>query len=210
MESVSVAHRKTLVLNRNFSPIDIIDSLEAVCKVYTGAAKILGSDWQKYDFTDWIENWEDIAEMSGYQVDTGRLVNGDFISPEIIVLEVYRGHHKPHSNFSRRNIFVRDENTCQYCSYHSSDRKKFNLDHVFAKSKGGKATWENIVLSCFPCNRKKVDMTLKEANMKLLRKPKKPVFNQPEWGFGSEKKVSIPKSWDDFVGSLYWNTTLKD
>jgi hypothetical protein len=183
--------------------------LEAICKVYTGAAKILGSDWQKYDFTDWVENWEDIAEMTGCEVDSGRLINGTFISPEIIILEVYKGQHRPHSNFSRRNIFIRDENTCQYCSYHSNDRKKFNLDHVVAKSKGGLATWENIVLSCFPCNRKKGSMTLREANMKLLREPKKPLFNQPEFGFGSNKNVSTPKSWDDFVGSLYWNTTLR-
>jgi 5-methylcytosine-specific restriction endonuclease McrA len=72
-----------------------------------------------------------------------------FLAPEIIVLEKYKGFHRPKNNFSRRNIFIRDNNTCQYCGYHVNDRKKFNLDHVIAKSKGGRATWSNIVYLVF-------------------------------------------------------------
>ena len=211
MVSAKGVHRKTLVLNRNFSPVNIINSLEAICKVYSGTAKVLGADWCKYSFDDWIENWEDLTMLTEEPVNEKRIINcarWSFLAPEIVVLEDYRGRHIPSTNFSRRNIFIRDKNTCQYCGFNSKERKLFNLDHVLAKSRGGRATWDNIVLSCIPCNTKKGHKTLEEANMKLSKQPYKPLFNQPEWAPGSD--VSIPKSWDDFIGSMYWNTTLED
>ena len=71
---------------------------------------------------------------------------------------------------SRRNIFLRDDYTCQYCGIKNPD--KLTLDHVKPKWQGGKDTWENLVCACFKCNSKKGGRTPEEANMTLLNQPK--------------------------------------
>jgi len=50
----------------------------------------------------------------------------------------------------------------------------FTYDHVHPKSKGGSKDWENIVLSCHECNRKKGNKNLEESGMKLRERPCKP------------------------------------
>ena len=54
------------------------------------------------------------------------------------------------------------------------------FDHVIPQSKGGKTCWENIVTACGPtgngCNPLKGNRTPEQANMPLLRKPKKPSY----------------------------------
>src|SRR6185369_17365955 len=73
----------------------------------------------------------------------------------------------------RKNIYERDDGVCQYClskiSYNNS-----TLDHVHPRSKGGKDSWDNLVLSCQSCNNKKGDRSVKEANMTLARNPYAP------------------------------------
>jgi 5-methylcytosine-specific restriction endonuclease McrA len=75
--------------------------------------------------------------------------------------------------FNRRNVFLRDENQCQYCG------KKFgtnhlSLDHVIPRSRGGPSTWDNIVCACLKCNVRKGGRTPQEAGMRLYRLPSKP------------------------------------
>ena len=70
---------------------------------------------------------------------------------------------------TRRNIYERDSATCQYCASRISFSRA-TMDHVVPKSRGGKNTWSNLVLSCATCNNKKGNRTPGEANMKLLNK----------------------------------------
>ena len=77
---------------------------------------------------------------------------------------------------NRANVIWRDQNTCQYCSKEEESRV-LTIDHVVPRSKGGKNTWENLVTACKKCNQKKGNKTPKEANMKLLREPKRPKSN---------------------------------
>lgn len=81
----------------------------------------------------------------------------------------------PHTElpFSRENIFIRDEFTCQYCGRKFS-YDELTLDHVYPKSRLGPDIWENIVTCCKECNQFKADKTPKEAGMKLLRRPFRP------------------------------------
>lgn len=72
---------------------------------------------------------------------------------------------------SRSMIYKRDNNTCQYCGAKS----RLTIDHVIPKSKGGKDTWENLVVACSSCNTKKGDLFLEQTNMRLARKPMTPV-----------------------------------
>ena len=73
---------------------------------------------------------------------------------------------------NKRNVFLRDDYTCQYCD--CSDPSVLTLDHVMPQSRGGRNTWENLVCACRPCNFKKGNRTPEEAMMPLKRKPKEP------------------------------------
>jgi len=73
---------------------------------------------------------------------------------------------------SRRNIYLRDLFTCQYCEevFPVSD---LSLDHVKPKAAGGKTEWENIVTACESCNSKKGSKL-----MSPIRAPYKPNYWQ--------------------------------
>lgn len=75
--------------------------------------------------------------------------------------------------FSRVNVLSRDNYRCQYCGARKT-AKELNYDHVVPRRQGGKTTWENIVMSCFPCNERKGGRTPDEAGMKLLKHPARP------------------------------------
>ena len=67
-------------------------------------------------------------------------------------------------------MFARDRHRCQYCG---SDRH-LTLDHVVPRSRGGEDTWDNLVTSCAPCNRKKGDRPAHAAGLNLARTPRAP------------------------------------
>ena len=72
---------------------------------------------------------------------------------------------------NRREIFRRDNHTCQYCG----STKHLTLDHVIPRSKGGIHTWDNVVTACGKCNSYKGDRLLHETPMLLRSKPKAPM-----------------------------------
>lgn len=102
--------------------------------------------------------------------------------------------------FTRMNVFLRDEFTCQYCgSKHPPNELTF--DHVLPRSKGGGSNWENIVAACVSCNTKKGS----RLEMKPLRKPFIP--NSRElFRKRPPKKQNLHHSWLDY---LYWSGVLE-
>jgi 5-methylcytosine-specific restriction endonuclease McrA len=74
------------------------------------------------------------------------------------------------ARISRRAVFARDKHRCQYCG----SARHLTVDHVVPRSKGGPDTWDNLVTSCAPCNRKKGDRPLHVAGLQLLRPPRPP------------------------------------
>lgn len=96
-----------------------------------------------------------------------------FKIPSIIRL-LYKTHrrHVPVLRYSRKNVYLRDNNTCQYCG----SKKELSIDHVFPLSKGGQSTWENTVTACLKCNRKKGNKTPEEVGLTLMKKPVKPDY----------------------------------
>jgi 5-methylcytosine-specific restriction endonuclease McrA len=90
--------------------------------------------------------------------------------PSVIRLLEYR--RIPHQTraLSRKNILLRDRNTCQYCGELLSS-SELTLDHVVPRSRGGASSWENLVACCHPCNRSKGNQMPAEAGMKLMREP---------------------------------------
>jgi 5-methylcytosine-specific restriction endonuclease McrA len=86
----------------------------------------------------------------------------------IAYVKVPRDAHR--RKITRRAVFARDSWTCQYCG----SRSNLTVDHVIPRSKGGASSWENIVASCAPCNRRKGDRTPRQAGMQPLRSPRSP------------------------------------
>ena len=86
---------------------------------------------------------------------TIRTVTGEVEIPAAIVL--VRFHELPELDVrpTRRNIFKRDNHTCQYCGLHTKNVKNLTIDHVHPRCKGGDNGWTNLVTACFECNNKK-------------------------------------------------------
>lgn len=95
---------------------------------------------------------------------------------------------------TRRALFGRDGNTCQYCG----SGTRLTLDHVVPRSRGGGSTWENVVTACAPCNLRKGDRLPHEAGMPLARPPRAP---HPDLYLTLGTR-SIPRSWHPYLPAL--------
>jgi 5-methylcytosine-specific restriction endonuclease McrA len=105
--------------------------------------------------------------------------------------------------FSRRNVFKRDHWTCQYCGVQPGG-DELTIDHVLPRSQGGVSAWDNCVLACIDCNKRKADRTPEQARMKLRKLPVRPAW-KPMY---TRDCVRI-ESWSNFVSETYWNVTLE-
>ena len=166
--------RKVLVLNKNWQPISAITLRDALTKLFpeTGTPKARIIEPESYSVMTW-DDWSKLRPTMDEEVL--RSGNVMFKIPEIILLSNYDKQPMQSVHFSRRNLYIRDNMTCQYCGAQPGS-EDLSIDHVVPKSKGGKSTWENCVLACVDCNFKKADKTLKAANMKLRTVPKQPAM----------------------------------
>ena len=202
-----IRNKRLLVINRNYQPIATCTLKSAINKLFNEAAVIIlppGGDspiWQEFTWEDWAK----IQPKEGESVL--QAVRRAFKIPEIIKTLDYDGMHHRQQKLTRRGLFKRDNYTCQYCGKRAPDEvglDDMGIDHVLARSRGGVTSWENCVLSCTDCNRKKDDRSLEEAHMKLLSVPKMPPYDILQ---GRMIRVD---SWQHFLGDCYFNTPLKD
>jgi 5-methylcytosine-specific restriction endonuclease McrA len=101
--------------------------------------------------------------------------------PSIVMLTEYQKSPKT-AKFTRKNLYLRDSNTCHYCN------KKFNsgeltIDHVIPRALGGRANWLNTVSACGPCNSRKGDTLIKP-----IRAPYRPSWHDMN---GNAKKFDV-------------------
>ena len=97
-----------------------------------------------------------------------------FVIPRVIrLLKYVTKVFKNKIPYSKFNVFLRDNFTCQYCGK-TLEKQECTVDHVIPKVMGGDSSWMNCVTSCKPCNNKKGDKSIKEMGYKLLNKPCKP------------------------------------
>jgi hypothetical protein len=185
-------NHRCLLLNADFSPLRIIS-------------------WQRAIV--WSLRYETNTE---YSIEILAHYNSDFIKcsggrlhpiPAVAKTSHYFDVYKRNINFSRKNIFIRDNFTCQYCGikYHYS---KLTYDHVIPKSKwnhsGSSTCWKNIVTACCRCNRKKGNKTPEEAGMTLLNIPQIPQYNHKylPW-FNVLSNIEYNLAWKDFLHKDY-------
>lgn len=197
----SVLCDKVLVLNRSWIAVNVATVRRALTLVFQDVARIVAPhDYSTYDFEGWVEATREAK--SGRRIQSATMT---ISVPEVIVLTNFNGRFSKEVRFSRRNIFERDENCCQYCG-RKFDRAELTLDHVVPRSRGGTSTWTNIVLACMKCNMRKGDKLVGETHMKLLRKPIK-----PQWATRVGVKLGRVRkpSWERFLEEAYWDVELK-
>jgi 5-methylcytosine-specific restriction endonuclease McrA len=94
-----------------------------------------------------------------------------FPSPSVIRLVYLIRRPRPRVKLTRREVFIRDSFTCQYCGRQQGD---LTIDHVIPRSRGGQHTWDNLVSACKTCNHRKGGKSLGEARMQLKTIPREP------------------------------------
>ncbi|REG11241.1 HNH endonuclease [Pelolinea submarina] len=137
-----------LVLNANYEPLNICNMHKAVCLMVMDKAQLV---------------------MNGR--GEIRTVDRSYPRPSVIRLEtmVHRPH--PKVKLTRKEIFRRDNYTCQYCG---STTRTLTIDHVLPRHLDGPHNWENVVTACSICNHEKGGRTLEQSGMVLRKKPVEP------------------------------------
>lgn len=100
--------------------------------------------------------------------------NKSYVIKMPLILKLVRMVNNVYKNkvpYSRKNVYARDDFTCQYCG----NKENLSIDHILPASRGGKTNFENCVTSCIKCNTKlKGNKTPGEANMRLKKIPHTP------------------------------------
>jgi 5-methylcytosine-specific restriction endonuclease McrA len=113
--------QSALVLNATYEPLSVVSSRRAICLV-------LG------DKADLIEHDESFLRSERLSLP----------NPSVIRLRyVVKVPYHRRTSLSRRAVFARDDNRCQYCAGIAD-----SLDHVMPRSRGGLHIWENVVAAC--------------------------------------------------------------
>tara|TARA_Y100001963_G_scaffold145165_1_gene218390 strand:+ start:814 stop:1314 length:501 start_codon:yes stop_codon:yes gene_type:complete len=147
MENIAV-----LKVDSAFKPIEVISWEEAIVLTWLNKAWAL-------EYTDkWVH-----SATKAFQI------------PSVIVLFQYIDEKFFTLPCTRKNILLRDENKCQYCTCRFRDGD-LTIDHVIPRSKGGTSRWNNVVAACRPCNQKKRDFLIENAPVSLMRVPQKPSY----------------------------------
>ena len=193
-----VLERPTLVLNRNWQPVNVATVARSLVMLWNDAARVVDPrDFQTYSWADWAK----LAPMDGEPFI--RAVRMRLRVPEVVTLTGYDRLPAAAVTFSRRNIFKRDHYTCQYCGAQPG-AEELTIDHVLPRSQRGTSTWGNCVLACVACNKRKADRTPVQAGMTLKRPPVRPTW-KPLYAAHSVRIAS----WSKFVSEAYWNVELE-
>ena len=159
-----------LVLNANFEPVNVCDTRRAIGLILAEKASLV------------VNGRGEI-----------KTVGNSFPRPSVIRLQKMVNRPRPVLKLSRREVFRRDNFTCQYCGKKTSD---LTIDHVIPRHMGGKHVWANVVAACGACNHRKGGRLLDEANMRLLRPPSEPP-SSAQYIFG--RHLNDNSEWEMFL-----------
>jgi len=181
-QPTGLKHHPALVLNADYRPLSYYP--------------LSLWPWQDAVKAAWLNRVDIIAEYD----EVARSPSMEIRIPSVVVL---RDYVKPQKSvaFTRFNLFLRDEFTCQYCGT-SGD---LTFDHVVPRAAGGKTSWENVVAACSRCNLGKGSKTLRQSGLSLRKPPRQPAADQLLNMGRKFPPNHLHDSWLDF---LYWDAEL--
>ena len=159
-----------LVLNANFEPLNVCDTRRAIGLILDGKAEM-------------------VANGRGY-IRTPRV---SYPRPAVIKLEHMVRRPRPRVKLTKREVFRRDNYTCQYCGRQTTH---LTIDHVIPRHRGGQHRWDNLVTACPPCNRHKGGRSAAEANMALRHRPVEPA---PTAAYLFGRHVTENSDWNKYI-----------
>mgnify|MGYP003333029377 CR=1 FL=1 len=187
---MSKSHKDCLILNADYSPIGIVDWQRAMVWSFKYG-------YQTRPTIEIVEYYSD-----DYIVGTGEKL---YDIPAVIKTKKYFKLNNKSVNFSRKNLFIRDNFTCQYCGS-MTEVNRLTYDHVVPKSKWNQTdsptSWTNIVTACITCNLKKGNKTPSQANMPLLSTPYAPRKSNKYLPLATHLRTieqSIPLEWKVYI-----------
>lgn len=172
----------TLILNADYSPLSFLP-ISSISWKDAIKIKFLGHARVVEEYSDWAVH-SPSTEIS---------------VPSVMISETYI-KTKQHVKFSRANLLVRDNFTCQYCNKHL-EYKELTVDHVVPRVRGGLTRWENIVAACYVCN------TIKghKQHMKPRTKPIRPDYHQL---VNNAKRIQLIVPDHSWLAYLNWDPDL--
>jgi 5-methylcytosine-specific restriction endonuclease McrA len=196
---------RILVLNRLWQPVNIVGVLRAMSLLFRGRATAIHADPSGHrvlNAEEWVKFSLEEPPAASESVRSPCIV---LRIPRVLLLGAYDRVPRREIRFSRRNVYLRDTNTCQYCG-RTFREEELNLDHVVPRDVGGKTNWENIVTACVRCNSRKANRLPEQASMTLRRVPAK-----PKWRLVVASSLSVDEveAWKEFLevtpaGQLPW------
>src|SRR3970040_1266240 len=118
--SPAILQTPVLVLNATYEPINITAVRRALILLLKGVART--------------------EEQNHSVVHSSRMV-----IPGPAGIRLLESRHTPHQTraLSRKNILLRDRNTCQFCG-RVFPSAELTLDHVVPRSRGGPNAWDHL------------------------------------------------------------------
>lgn len=169
--SDKLSRNTVLVLNKNWQAVGIKSPADTFAMLMTDAAT--GLDIRGLDYMIPL-CWSDWVQLPvGEEDDFVQTINQKIKIPKVIILSRFDKVPKKRPRFSQKNIWIRDNFTCQYTGKKLKPGEG-NIDHIVPKSRGGETDWSNCVLACKKVNAKKANATPEEAGLRLLKRPEPP------------------------------------
>ena len=205
----SALSTNVLVLNKHYAAVRVTSARRALCMLFRRIAEIVAVDDGSYEGHD-FDSWRTVSEFRAkYERDHHewvRCVRFEIAVPRIVRLLTYDRLPITPVRFTRRNVYARDRNRCQYCGRKFSTTE-LTLDHVVPRRLGGEMTWTNVVCCCVACNAQKGGRTPDRAHMKLITEPIRPKRSPAVTLHLTSQRYA---SWKQFLNAAYWNVELRD
>ena len=187
-------NQRSLVLNKHWVPIATIPIKNALIMLCRGTSHVICPlSYELYDLGRWIERSQ-AEQRSENVIKTPRV---KLHRPEVMLLQKFGGIPRRQLSFTRKNLYRRDNYTCQYCGQRKP-LSRMTIDHVVPRAKGGESGWDNCVLACVNCNTQKADKLLSEVGYTLCRPPRPPSWNP----LHEVTEGAVPESWAKFLSGV--------
>lgn len=139
-----------------------------------------------------------------------RSATAKFYAPSVVALKKFK-KSKHRVMFSKENVFMRDDWTCQYCG-EKLPGSDLTFDHYVPRRHGGKTKWDNILTACSDCNGMKGSRSMPEwrshpnkgkrpplGDRAPLKQPRKPDLYELENKARDKDLVICDPRWADFL-----------